>query len=148
LSARWNYFDFEAGVMTIPRTNTKSGRSLILPIPQRALPLLMALPSRGKSEFLFPGTGKSGHLADARSGWERVREKAKVEDVTIHDLRRTAASWVTRRTGDLQVTQKMLNHKRIASTEIYARLLLGPLRDALENHTGVILEKLGTPEVA
>ena len=117
-------------------------------MPDVVFEMLKTLPSYEKSEWLFPGTGKSGHLADARSGWKRVREKAAVPDVTVNDLRRTVASWVTLEHKSLPIVGRILNHRRAASTEPYARLLLDPVRTALEDHAGAMLEKLGTVETA
>jgi integrase len=146
LTARWEYVDLNAGILTLP--TTKAGRSHRLPLPEAAVAMLTALPSRGQSEWVFPGRGKSGHLADVSSAWTRIRTRAGVPDVTVHDLRRTAGSWITVNYKSLPVVGRVLNHKRSASTEPYARLLLDPIRMALEDHAGLMLGKLGAAEVA
>ena len=47
---------------------TKAGRSHLLPLPGPAIEILRLLPSRGKSEWVFPGIGTTGHLSRAKEG--------------------------------------------------------------------------------
>jgi integrase len=54
-------------------------------------------------------------------------------DVRIHDLRRTAASWLAINGSNLQVIQTMLNHRSVSSTQVYARLSLAPVAMALND---------------
>ncbi len=151
LSSRWEYVNLNEGILTLP--TTKAGRSHTLPLPEAAVALLKALPSRGKSEWLFPTVGKnhaskSGHLSDIRSAWVRIRTRAGVNDVTVHDLRRTVGSWVIKKQKSLPIVGRVLNHRRSASTEPYARLLLDPIRTALEDHADQMLGRLGASEMA
>ena len=45
-----------------------------------------------------------------------------MQDVTIHDLRRTCASFLAIEGENLPVIQHVLNHRSLAHTSIYARL--------------------------
>lgn len=56
-----------------------------------------------------------------------------LKDVRIHDLRRTAASWLAINGSNLPVIQSMLNHKSLRSTQVYARLSVAPVRLALDD---------------
>ena len=56
---------------------TKNGRSLLLPLPVAAVAILEALPSRGAGQWLFPSYGKSGHVTEPKTAWERIREHAR-----------------------------------------------------------------------
>jgi integrase len=63
------------------------------------------------------------------------RKWAKKAGVTarIHDLRHTTGSRVTRRTGNLKVTQLLLGHSDIATTaRFYANVTLQDVRSAME----------------
>jgi hypothetical protein len=42
----------------------------------------------GKTEWVFPGSGSNGHLPEPKQAWQRIRQRAQVGEVRIHDLRR------------------------------------------------------------
>jgi integrase len=137
LSARWSDLDLEKRTWQIPMT--KAGRSHLLPIPAPATELLKALPSRNIGEFVFPGRGKTGHLVEPRKTWERIRKAANLSDARIHDLRRTFGSWLAAQGYSLPLIGRALNHSNAASTSIYARIDLDPVRAALENNAALML---------
>jgi len=64
----------------------------------------------------------SGYLIEPSKGWKRILKRAGIEDLKIHDLRRTLGSWQPKQGASLAIIGKSLNHKNIATTEIYARL--------------------------
>ena len=66
--------------------------------------------------------------------WQRIRARAGLDDVTIHDLRRTCASWMAIHGTNLAVIQQVLNHSSLAHTGIYARLNQAPVSAALEEN--------------
>lgn len=53
-------------------------------------------------------------------------------DLRIHDMRRTLGSWSAMNGASLTVIGKMLGHRSMISTEIYARLNMDPVRNAAE----------------
>ena len=82
--------------------------------------------------WLIPGRNPKNHREDLRRPWKDVRDKAKVEDVTIHDLRRTYGLHAARSAG-LHVASKLLRHSSIRITEqVYAPLGIDELRKASE----------------
>jgi integrase len=132
LSARWEDIDFEQRTWTIP--TTKAGRSHVLPLPNAAVEILAGLPSRGESGFVFPGNGATGHLIEPKKIWDKIRTSAGVPDVRVHDLRRTLGSWLAAQGYSLPLIGRALNHSNVATTAIYARLDLEPVRLALETN--------------
>jgi integrase len=58
---------------------------------------------------------------------------AKIEDLRLHDLRRTLASYMAMDNQSLQIIGKALGHKSVASTQIYSRLMNDPVRKAMES---------------
>ena len=77
LEAHWTDLDLERGTWRIP--NTKSGQPHLLPLPKAAAEILHQLPSRGTSEWVFPGNGISGHLiSPLRLGNEYGRGRGSV----------------------------------------------------------------------
>jgi integrase len=136
LSVRWENVDLEARTLRLPET--KAGRSHLLPLPGPAIELLQSLPSRGQGEFVFPGPGACGHLVEPAKAWQRIRRRANLTDARIHDLRRTLGSWLASAGYSLPLIGKALNHSQPATTAIYARLDLDPVREALERNAALV----------
>jgi integrase len=65
---------------------------------------------------------KGGHL---RTMWDRMQEATGWDDVVIHTLRHTCATWMLEATGNLQKVQKWLGHRRIETTLKYTKLVTG-----------------------
>lgn len=114
---------------------TKNGRSQTIPLPLQALELLKARRLRVEKKdkenpWVFPSRGKSGHLKDVKRSWKRLRKDAGIPDVHFHDLRRTHGSYMAGANVSLLVIGKALGHKSQASTQVYSRLNLDPVRHA------------------
>jgi site-specific recombinase XerD len=58
-----------------------------------------------------------------------------LEDLRIHDLRRSLGSWQALTGASLQIIGKSLGHLRSQTTEIYSRLTLDPVRESVERAT-------------
>jgi integrase len=136
LAARWADVDLAQRTLRLPET--KAGRPHLLPLPQAAAEMLAALPSRGKSEHVFPGVGAAGHVMEPAKAWQRVRARAGVVDVRIHDLRHTLASWLVAAGYGLPLIGRALNHAQVATTERYAHLALDSVRTALEKNAALM----------
>jgi integrase len=82
--------------------------------------------------YVIPGRDPQRPRSDLKRPWNKVKEKANIPDVRIHDVRRTYGLAVARRAG-LHVAQKALRHSDIRVTErVYAPLGLDDLRESLE----------------
>jgi|GEM_PF-521427 len=136
LRAKWEDFDLDAKLWRLPRP--KSGRPQVMPIADSTVALLRNLPRYKDCPFVIPGRPKKKGLPydkgryDLRKPWDDVREKAKIPDVRIHDIRRTFGLHVARKAG-LHVASKLLRHSAIAVTErVYVPLGLDELRKAMD----------------
>lgn len=110
---------------------------------EEAVILLQQRKETATSEFVFPGTGRTGHITEPKSGWRRIRERAGIANLRPHDLRRTLGSWQARTGASLAIIGKSLNHKSPQATAIYARLDLDPVRASVEKATKAMLEAAG-----
>ena len=90
-------------------------------------------------EWVFPSYGKTGHLVEPKKAWNRLLDRAEISDLRIHDLRRTLGSWQAATGASLPVIGKSLGHKNQATTAIYARLDLDPVRQAVNTATAAML---------
>lgn len=154
--ARWNQVDFETRTFTLAGRTTKSGQPHFAPIPGPAFQILSQLKSRGESEFLFPGRGKSSHIVEVKTAWAQLWKRTveilveeaerqgrkidpdSIEKATPHDLRRTLGSWLAAQGVSLAVIGRALNHRASKATEVYARLSLDPVREALERNAALM----------
>lgn len=88
------------------------------------------------SAFVFPSTGKLGHIRDIKKGWKRLKKAAEIHDLTIHDLRRTLGSWMAQSNVSLLIIGKALGHRSTEATQIYARLQTDAARDGMSLAVG------------
>lgn len=86
-SLKWQDVNFKQRYFTIPIT--KNGRPHSLPMTEFIYGLLKErFDTRSSKTYVFPGSGNSGHLRDARLHQLKVTEKSHVS-FTPHTLRRT-----------------------------------------------------------
>ena len=78
--------------------------------------------------------------------WQRVRKRAGLEDVRLHDLRHTFASAGAALGSSLLVIGKLLGHVEQRTTERYAHLSADPLREASEAIGSRIAAAMRGPE--
>ena len=100
-----------------------------------------------RKRFLTLGTfGKAAapaHLVNISKPWNRVRTAAGVEDVRLHDLRRTVGSWLAQAGNSLHLIGRVLNHSNASTTAVYARFGEDSVRAALEQHGARIMGAAG-----
>lgn len=151
-SMEWAEVDYEQGIWIIPATKMKVKKAHAVPLTAEMLDILKRRSKEAEigEKYVFPSSrSKSGHVSE-KSGkgsfWWRITERAglrsaeKGESVTIHDLRRTLASWNMTRGGSIQVTSKLLAHSDISITaSTYAHLDVEPIRKELGMTAALLL---------
>lgn len=148
---RWVDIDFESGEWRIPVT--KNGQPQNVPLVPEAVEILKMRRELVPKDnaFVFPAArsdSKLGHMSGERKAWLRILDRAEIEDVRIHDLRRTMGSWQARSGASMIVIGKSLGHKSQQATAIYARLDLDPVRQSMETATSAMLEAAGLKQPA
>jgi integrase len=121
------------------------------PVPLALLKRIEALPRW--NEYVFPFEGlrpriaHKGHLSTSKIfyAWKRIRTAAGLPDVTVHDLRRTCASWLACNGQNLAIIANVLNHTTLSHTAMYARLNLSPVTQALEENSVRMLPPVVPP---
>jgi len=138
LAMRWNEIDFDEATWRIPET--KNGEPQTVTLGNEVLEILRQRRKGTRSFFVFPGSGRTGHLIEPKKGWKRLLTRAGLNDLKIHDLRRTMGSWQAKTGASLAIIGKSLNHKSQSTTAIYARLDIDPVRESMEKATAAMLE--------
>ena len=141
LEARRDDVDWERGQLRLPET--KAGEEQVASLSAPALAILQALPRQEKNPYILPGAKKGRHLVNIDKPWRRIRTAAGVEDVRLHDLRRTVGSWLTQGGVDLNRIKDALRHAKIETTLVYARLGEDAAKPVMEEHGRRILEAAG-----
>jgi integrase/recombinase XerD len=94
------------------------------------------LGANGKSRFLFPSRGRTGHLTRQRFA-QLLKEaalRAGIDPARVspHVLRHAFASHLLEGGADLRSVQLMLGHADIATTQIYTHVLDDKLRSLVQ----------------
>ncbi len=132
LAAKWEHVDFHRRELYLP--DTKAGRDYYVSLNAEAIAILEDVPRLEGNPYILPGKKEGHHLVNISKPWGRVRKEAGIEDVRLHDLRRTVGSWLAQDGNSLPIIQKALNHSTITATMVYARMAEDPVRKALDEH--------------
>jgi integrase len=131
LSMRWQ--DVDGTWWTIPAELAKNGLAHRLPVNPQALAILERLRKRARGPWVFPSPTTDRPIENPQKAAERLRERSKVPDLRLHDLRRTAASLMTGMGIPRLTVKKILNHAERDVTAVYDRHSYdGEKRTALE----------------
>jgi len=141
LSMQWKDISLERGEWRIEET--KNGTPQTVTLSPEALTVLSNRKPEAPTMFVFPSNGSSGHLIEPKKGWNRILDRAGIDDLRIHDLRRTLGSWQAKTGASLAIIGKSLNHKNQNTTAIYARLDLDPVRDSVNTATSAMMTAAG-----
>jgi integrase len=111
---RWDELNAGLNVWTIPNSKMKGKESHPLPLPTQCINILQRrAENKHPNGFVFPAktkTSRLGHIAEKtgeNSFWRRITRNAglystdKSQNLTVHDLRRSLASWQINNDVDL-----------------------------------------------
>jgi integrase len=123
---RWDWVDFERGCLRLP--TSKTGAKVVA-LAAAALELLAGLRERDPAGgWVLPAARGVGPYTGLQRDWERIRNRAGLPGVRLHDLRHSFASFAVADGHTLFMVGKVLGHKQARTTEVYAHLADDPLR--------------------
>ena len=132
----WRHVDLAAGELRLP--GSKTGPRMV-PLSPPAAEVLRALPRVAGSPWVIPGTKAGRHLADLNHYWARVRDRADLADVRLHDIRHSFASRALALGESLPMIGKLLGHSKIGTTARYAHLA----RDSIKASSARVADSIG-----
>ena len=140
MTLKWDYVDFEERVLRLP--DSKTGKKVVhLGAP--AVEYLQGAQRIDGNPWVITGTLPGKPLSDLQPFWQRVRARAGVKDVRIHDLRHTFASTAVASGQGLPMIGKLLGHTQVQTTARYAHLAAEPVRLAADAVAQNLRQSLG-----
>ena len=134
--AKWDYLDWEKKTLLVPLSKSGKPRSIALNAP--AMELLRSIRRSNESAYIFPSPVTGQPSASLYFPWQRIRVRAGLADLRLHDLRHSFASFLVNSGVSLYVVQGLLGHAHTRYTQRYAHLTPDTLRDAAEAVGSVI----------
>lgn len=116
LSMRFEDVDFGSWTWTIGSKETKTKKKYVIALGGREIEILNRRSEVVGGPFVFPGTGKTGHLVDPKKAWTTIRANARLGDCTIHDLRRSLAAALANANVNVALIKGAMNHKDVKTT--------------------------------
>ncbi len=129
LTLEWRFINFERGMARLP--DTKTGEHTIY-LPSPAIQILKQLPKIDDNPYCIVGRRRGRHMINLQRPWQRIRARAGLHNVRLHDLRHSFASTAVTDGKSLHMTGKMLGHRNAMTTQRYAHISDDPLHQATE----------------
>ena len=136
----WEHVDLEASELRLP--DTKTGAKVVY-LGDPAIAVLERIDRRDGNPWVIAGRKPGGHLTDLQHPWRRIRARAGLDDVRIHDLRHSFASGGLLVGEGLPMIGKLLGHTQVQTTARYAHLANDPVKSAANRIASRIAEVSG-----
>ena len=94
--------------------------------------LMRAMPRMPGNPYIFPSPITGRPCPSLHFPWTRVRERAGLENLRLHDLRHSFASFLVNKGVSLYVVQGLLGHTQPRMTQRYAHLAQNTLAEAVD----------------
>jgi len=136
LGLEWSRVDFQAGLVYLEGTHTKSRKRRSIPLNSEARSALISRASyRAKhcpdSPWVFCNA-KGERIASVKNSFTSACERAGITDFRVHDLRHTCAAWLVSAGVALPAVRDLLGHSTVKVTERYAHLAPENVRAAVD----------------
>ncbi|MYH38780.1 MAG: tyrosine-type recombinase/integrase [Rhodospirillaceae bacterium] len=119
LTLRWDDVDRTAGELRLRETKTGPRRVPLTPAVERVLARIARVEG---NPWVIAGSKAAGRLTRIDPLWNRLRARAGLEDVRLHDLRHSFASQALATGEGLPVIARLLGHQTVMTTVKYAHL--------------------------
>ena len=135
LQTTWSQIDQPRQGWRIPASNSKSKRIRSVPLNDSAIDVLNQLSTH---DYLFINKQTGEPYTTIHKVWGRLRRKAGLTHLRIHDLRHQYASFLVNSGRTLYEVQQILGHSDPSVTQRYAHLSTKALQDAANSASVII----------
>lgn len=137
---QWGEVDFTQGVVRFLKTKTHEPRSV--PLMGEARTILEQLAQRRRPSDVWVFARPDGRKpVEVESAWRTARTLAHLEDVRLHDLRHSYASYLAMSGASLRTIADLLGHAKIQQTMIYTHMLESHTKEAVDTMLRWLREK-------
>ena len=136
----WEHVHLDAGELRLP--DTKTGAKTVH-LGEPAMAVLNGIDRKDGNPWVIAGRKSGSHLTDLQHPWRRIRARAGLDDVRIHDLRHSFASGGLLVGEGLPMIGKLLGHTQVQTTARYAHLANDPVKSAANRIASRIAEVVG-----
>ena len=119
LCLKWDDVDRTAKELRI-RDGKTGPRSV--PLTPTVIDVLDSIPRARGNPWVIAGTGRGARLTRIDKHWARIRARADLDNVRIHDCRHSYASRALALGESLTMIGRLLGHTKVSSTARYAHL--------------------------
>ena len=127
LTLRWDDVELERNEIKL--RDSKTGPRTV-PLSPAAARVLGGLPRLADNPWVIAGRDHGERQKHIAYYWYRVRERAGLDDVRVHDLRHSFASRALALGEDLTMIGKLLGHRKIQTTSRYAHLARDSVKES------------------
>jgi len=136
---KWEYIDRKLQVLKLPDSKTGSKYVYVGNTVMNLLDEIHRHPARPTDNpYVIWGRNEGCHLDNMQKPWRRFRRMAGIEDVRIHDLRHSFASFAVSKGMSLAMIGRLLGHSQVQTTARYAHLMAAPMTEAASTVTEVL----------
>ncbi len=146
ITLKWADVDLAKARITLKQHKTDQYGDKIIPLNKPALEIIKTLPRSDANPYVIVGRMEGEHLINIQKPWRRVRNAAGLEDVRLHDLRHSFASFAVGAGIPLALIGGLLGHRSVQTTARYAHLANGPLKQATHVVGGLLTTKSSEAE--
>ena len=129
LTLRWEDVALERNEIQLP--DSKTGPRVV-PLSPAAARVLAGIPRLPGNPWVIAGRKPGARQMHISDYWHRVRERAGLDDVRLHDLRHSFASRALALGEDLTMIGKLLGHRKIQTTARYAHLARDSVKESAD----------------
>lgn len=135
MTLKWANVNLSAHELRLP--DSKTGAKVVH-FGNAVAELLNDIEQIAGNPWVITGKNDGARLTDLQHPWRRIRTRAGLDDVRIHDLRHSFASGALALGEGLPMIGKLLGHTQIQTTARYAHLANDPVKAAASRISDMI----------
>ena len=122
LTLQWSHLAVDEKVWTVPSLSSKSKRPRQVLLTDSALNLLKQIDRKESDVYVFTNRKTNKPYVQIFKPWDRLRKKAGLPKLRLHDLRHSFASILVNNGASLYQVSQLLGHADTRVTQRYAHL--------------------------
>jgi len=135
LSAQWKNVSIENRIWTVPRELSKSKRQRNVVLSDIAIEIIQQIDRKESDVYVFTNRKTNKRFVNVFKPWSRIRTKAGVPFLRLHDLRHMYATYCVNNGRSIFEVSQLLGHADTRTTIRYSHLSAKTLLEAANSVT-------------